>query len=188
MKIQNLFSTYILILLTIATLSVNAKDIKQPNITILNGIKIELNGNTLVLLNKYDNDEYVEITDSYNLYVNGEQIEMTHGQRSLVRDYYNQFFDITEYAEQIGKEGARLGVAGAKVGVKAAAGAIKLIFSDYESDEFEQEIEREKEHLEELAEELEEKVDEIESMTEEFEEIHRELKHDIPELDDLNWF
>jgi hypothetical protein len=154
----------------------------------LDNINIDIEDGTLVLANKHDDDEVVEITEDYDLYVNGKKIKTDYRQDALIKDYYNQFMDIIDYAKKIGREGAKIGIEGAKVGLKAAAGVLKLILSDYEADEFEEYIEEEAEELEERADELKEKAEEIEEMAEEFEDLHQELKENIPELQRLDWF
>lgn len=165
-----------------------AKDTRDYNIKVINDIKFETNGSSLVLINEHDSDDYIEISRNADLYVNGEKVALSSRQRRLVQRYYDTYFELMEEAEKIGRESAKIGVAGAKVGAKAAAKAVMLIFSDEDMEDFEEEIEDEKELIEELAEELEERVDEIEYIADEFEDLHHQMQHEIPQLDELRWF
>ena len=154
----------------------------------LDHIDIDIENGTLTLTNKNNKNEVVDITEDYELYVNGKYISTDDRQGILLKNYYNQFMDIIDYAKELGREGARVGVEGAKIGLKAAAGILKVIFTKYEADDFEEYIEEEAEELEDRAEELKAKAEEIEEMAEEFEDLHQELKENIPELGRLDWF
>ena len=184
---QHVYRSFLFILI-FGVAAFAAKKDKDHNYSILDHVSIDIDGSTLVLTSKYDDDEYVEITRSYELYINGREIDLSRSQRRLVAEYYDQFFDIIDSAREIGKEGARIGVLGAKLGIKAVKGAVRAIFSEYEMEELEEDLEWESEELEELAEELEEKAEEIEEMAEDFEELHYELREEIEELDRLRWF
>jgi hypothetical protein len=184
---HHIYRTFIVIFI-FSTVAAYAKKDKDYRYSILDNIDIDIDGTTLVLTNKYDNDDYVEITSSYELYINGREIELSRAQRRLVADYYNQFYDIMDSAREIGKEGARIGMLGAKLGLKAAKGALKAIFTEYEMEELEEELEWKSEELEELAEELEEKAEEIEEMAEKLEDLHYELSEEIDALNRLRWF
>jgi len=154
----------------------------------LDHIDIDIENGTLIITNKNNKNDVVEITEDYDLYVNGKYISTDYRQNVLLKDYYNQFMDIIDYAKELGREGAKVGVEGAKIGLKAAAGILKVIFTKYEAEEFEEYIEEEAEELEDRAEALREKAEEIEEMAEDFEDLHQELKEDIPELRRLDWF
>ncbi len=165
-----------------------AKNTHKNHYSILDNISIDIEDGTIILASHKVKGESVEITRSYQLYINGEEIELSRSQRRLVAKYYTQFFDIIDYAKEIGYEGAKVGVVGAKVGVKAAAKAIKAIFNEYELEELEEELDEESERLELLVHELEEKAEELEEMSDDFEELHYELRSEIDELYDLRWF
>ena len=154
----------------------------------LDNIDIDIKNGTLVLVNKQDEDEIVEITEDYILYVNGKHISTDYRQNMLIKDYYDQFMDIIDCAKEVGWEGARVGLEGAKVGLKATVGLLKVIFTRYKTEDLEEYLEEETEELEEKADELKEKAQEIEEMAEEFKELHHELKENIPELQKLKWF
>ncbi len=184
-------SLHILSALLVIFLSVSlfaAKDTKSSRYSILDNISVEIEDDTIILTNTENPREYVEITRSYRLYIQGEEIDLSRSQRRLVAKYYNHFFDIIDYAKEIGYEGAQLGVLGAKVGINAAAKAVKAIFSDYELDDLEEELDIDSEKLESLVEELEEKAEELEEMANDFEELHFELRNEIEELYQLRWF
>jgi len=158
----------------------------QPNC--LNEAYIDIENEIIVLTCKYDDEQWVEITPDYKLYVNGHHIHLNRYQRRLVEDYYDNFMDIIEQAKQIGKEGALIGVKGAKIGIIATAGALKMLVSDYDSDDIEEDLEDEKLELEECAEKLEELAEELEETAEDFEDIHYTMKDEIRDLNKLDWF
>ncbi len=114
-----------------------------------------------MLTSRAEREDYVEITQSYQLYINGYKIDLSRSERKLVAKYYNQFFDIIDFAKDLGHDGAMLGVAGAKIGVQAAAEVLKAVFSEYEIDDLEEELEIESEKLESLILELKERTEEL---------------------------
>ena len=188
MKRTKSFYLLIFTLSLIISQQLQAKDTRDYNIKIIDNIKFETNGRSLVLINKHDSDEYIEITRNADLCIDNENVELSSSQRRLVQRYYDTYYELTEEAEKIGRESAKIGLAGVKVGAKAAAKAVRVILSDEDVDDFEEEIEADKEVIEELAEELEEHVDKIEYMAQEFEDLHHQMQHEIPALNDLHWF
>ena len=182
----NLISLVLLFILSCSVFA--AKDTKTNRYSILDNISIDIEDDTILLTNRDHRGDYVEITHSYQLYINGYEIDMSRSQRKLVAKYYNQFFDIIDFAKDLGHDGARVGVVGAKIGVKSAAKALKAIFSEYEIDDLEEELEIESEKLESLIQELEERTEELEEMADEFEELHYELRSEVDELYELRWF
>jgi hypothetical protein len=148
---------------------------------------IDLEDGTLVIEHD-DEDWIVEITEDYELYVNGDRVKTDREQRKLLRSYYRDYEEIEEFAEEIGKEGAKIGLAGAKLGANAAICAAKLLLDDYDSDDMELEIEIDKEALEKMVKKIEKKADKIEDMADDFEKKHRKLRRSIPELGDLEDF
>ena len=178
-----------LVLLFILSISVfAAKDTKTNRYSLLDNISIDIEDGTIVLTSRADHEDYVEITQSYQLYINGYKIDLSRSERKLVAKYYNQFFDIIDFAKDLGHDGARAGVAGAKIGVKTAAEVLKAVFSEYEIDDLEEELEIESEKLESLILELKERTEELEEMADEFEELHYELRREVDELYELRWF
>jgi hypothetical protein len=156
--------------------------------SILDNISIDVEDDVIILSSTDDPDEFVEITPSYELYVNGREVDLSRSQKHLIKSYYKRFFEILDFATEIGQEGARIGVLGAEIGIKAAGKAVKAIFSDYEIDEMEEELEEDSEELEELVREIEERAEELEEMADEFEDLHYELRSEIDELNALYWF
>ena len=151
-------------------------------------IEVDFENGTIVLTCKYDDSEFIEITEDHDLYINGRQIRLDRSQRRLVAEYYDRFTAVIEYAKEIGLEGAKIGIAGTKVGLKALVGVMKVLFSDYESDELEEDIEEESEDLEEMAADLEEKAEDLERLADSLEELHDEIRDEIPEIGELRWF
>ena len=151
-------------------------------------VEVDFENGTIVLTCKYDDSEFIEITEDHDLFVNGRQIRFDRSQRRLVEEYYNRFNGVIEYAKEIGLEGAKIGIAGTKVGLKALVGVMKVLFSDYESDELEEDMEEESEDLEEMAADLEEKAEDLERLADSLEELHDELRDEIPEIGKLRWF
>jgi len=141
-----------------------------------------------VLIISHHNHNIVEITENGNLFINGRSIEVDKEQEELLGEYYDNLMEITEYAKEIGLDGARLGAGGAKIGVLAVANLFKLMSPYYDTDDLEEELEREAELLEEKAELLEEKAEELEDLADELEKKHEQLKKHISELDELDWF
>ena len=182
----NLLSLILLLVLSFSVFA--AKDTKTSRYSLLDNISIDIEDDTIVLTNRVDHEDYVEITQSYQLYINGYEIDLSRSERRLVAKYYNQFFDIIDFAKDLGHDGARIGVVGARFGVKAAAKVLKAVFSEYEIDDLGEELEIESEKLESLIRELEEKAEELEEMADEFEDLHYELRSEVDELYELRWF
>jgi len=151
-------------------------------------VTINFEDDALVISYQDDPDERVEITGDYELYINDEHIKTNSHQKELLRRYYKGMVKLVQEAERIGIQGAVLGIKGAEIGVVAATKALKVIFTDYDSDEMEVELERETEKLERKAEKLESRAEELEERAEDLEQMHVELKDNIDELRNLDWF
>lgn len=130
----------------------------------------------------------VEFTKDYELYIDGERIDLNEEQQLLVREFHEQGMDIVDQAKEIGWEGAKVGIEGAKLGLRAIGCLFKLLSPNYDADDMEEEIERAAEKIEAKAEILEEKAEVIEEMAEELEDIVDDLRDEIPELGRLRWF
>ena len=154
----------------------------------LENVQVDIDDDVLIFTCKDDRDLYIEITKNQKLYISGERIYLSRYQRRLIGDYYDHFMEIMERAKEIGKKGAKIGLEGAKIGLLAAQSAMKMLVSDYDQDDFEREIEDETEELELRSEELEEMAEELEEVADEFEDLHYTMKHEIDELNDLDWF
>lgn len=149
-------------------------------------IDIEGDGTLAIICDEYD--DIVEITEDYELYINGDRIKLDSKQQKLVKKYYDGFNEIIDLAQEIGIEGARVGVEGAKLGLKAVAKLVKLLEEDYDSEDLEREMEKEAEKIEKKAEKLEKKAERIEDEAEKFERTHYKLRDSIKELEELEWF
>ena len=185
-SLLSVMSLFLLFAITTSTFS--AKDTHKKRYSLLDNISIDIEDDTIILTNRDDDHEYVEITGSYELYINGRSTDLSRSERRLVAKYYNQFFEIIDYAKEIGEDGAKLGVMGAKIGIKAASKALEAVFTDYDIDDIDVDLEMESEQLEELVAELEERAEELEELADEFEELHYELRNEVDELHDLRWF
>ncbi len=134
-----------------------------------------------------DEDWIVEITDEYDLYVNGERVRVDREQKKLLRRYYRDYEDIEEMAGEIGADAAKIGVAGAKMGVAAVACVAKIFLEDYDCD-VDIDIEIDEDEIEKMAEKLQKKAEKIEDKADDLEKTHRKLRKSIPELGDLEDF
>lgn len=154
----------------------------------IENIDFDVDDGSLFIESEEYEDEYVEITEDYKLYVNGKRVRLDNDQQELVEEYYEQFFEITDYAKKIGLEGAKIGVHGAKIGLMAMAGVCKLMLDNYDSDDLERDLEKEARRLERKAEKLEKKAELIEEMADRLEYLHYEMRDEIPALGNLGWF
>ena len=152
-------------------------------------LDIDLEDGTLVVTYE-DRRDYstVEITEEYELYVDGQHIKTDKDQKKLLGDYYELVVGFEDAIIDIGKEGARIGFRGAVLGLKAVGGVFRLLSPHYDSDDLERDIEREAEKIEVRAEKLERQAEKIEDMVDELDDIAWELTREIPVLDDLGWF
>lgn len=150
-------------------------------------VEIDLDDESIVFTHE-DDDETVEITDEYELIVNGEAVHLDAEQRRLVRKYYESFRHVIEEAKEIGIEGAKLGVQGAKLGIAAAVGSLKLLSPDYDGDDLEKELDHKGEKIERVAAKLEKRAKKLERRAKTLECLHDQLRSDIDELDELGWF
>lgn len=139
-----------------------------------------------------DNDETVEITDDFELLVNGDEVRLRSDQKRLVEDYYECFGDVVECAKQIGVESVRVGMRGAAKGITAIITALSRLGDDCDSERAERTLERKLGHegdkLEAAAAKLEKRADRLERRAERLEKLHKKLRHEIGALDDLGWF
>jgi len=137
-------------------------------------------------------DEYergrVEITEDYDLYINGDKIKTSKKDRALLEKYFELSQDVMHEARRIGYEGAEVGMEGAKLGIKAMAGVFKMISPHYSSEDLERDIERDAEKIERKAERLEEKAEVVEDVVDELEDVHKKLRRQVKSLKKLDWF
>jgi len=160
----------------------------DKHVACLEDVEVDIDDGTIIFTKKDSDHERVEITEDYELYINGRFVKTNGEQQELVEVYYELYMDIIRQAKKIGYEGAKIGAKGAKIGLKAVAGVLKLLSSDYDSDDLERDLKREARKLEDRAEKLQEKAEKIEEMADELEDVHNELRGRIPELRELDWF
>lgn len=164
-------------------------DEKKDNfLAVYEDIDVSITNGSITLTCKYDNSEYLEITDKYDLYLNGKRVPLDEDQKKLVADYYDLLSSIIEYAKVIGLESVHIGVVGAKIGLKALAGVMKVLFTEYESEDLEDDLEGEEEKIEEMARDLEDKAEDLEHLATSLEEQHERLRREIPQIRGLDWF
>jgi hypothetical protein len=152
------------------------------HVSLLDDVDVEVEGGTLIMTCHDDNYSRIEITEDYNLYLDGELVVISKDQKRLVEDYYDSMIEVIDDATTIGIKGAELGLAGAKIGIKAVANVWKLLLPGYDSDDFEEAIEREAEALERKAEKLEIQADLLEVKAHDAEDAFEEMIEGIPEL------
>lgn len=149
---------------------------------------IDFDDGTLTIEHE-DEDWIVEITDEYDLYVDGERVKVNREQKKLLRRYYRDYEDIEEMAAEIGADAAKIGVAGAKLGVAAVACVAKAFLEDYDCDvDIDIDIDIDEDEIEKMADKLQKKADKIEDKADDLEKTHRKLRKSIPELGDLEDF
>ncbi len=152
------------------------------------GVNIDLEDGSIIMTHGEYDDEEVEITENYELFINGRRIPLDADQQKLVQEYYDLFMEIVEYAKEIGWEGAKIGVGGAKLGLKAIGGLLKVVFTSYDTEDFERDMEMAAEKLEDRAEVLEKKAAVVEDMAHDLENMTYDLCDEIPQLEELGWF
>lgn len=177
-----------LLLLALA-LSVSADDshtrtfkMRTSKAYLLNQCDVEFEEGKLTLEKRGRHGLTMEITEEYELFVDGRQIELDENQQRLVKDTYDQTSKLVKHAKLIGLEGARIGLDGAYLGVKAVGKVFKMMFSSYDEDDLEREIEAEAEEIERRADRLEYKAEKIEALVIELEETFDDLVDQTPEL------
>jgi hypothetical protein len=148
-------------------------------------LSVEFDDDVLVM-EFHDEDVLVEIMPDYDLYVDGELIELGDEQSALVEDYYNSMVEVVYEAQRIGYEGAKIGMAGAAIGIESVAGVLAMFFTSYDSDDLERDVERKASRLEARAEELERKAEKLEEMAEDLEDLWSEMCDEIPALEGLD--
>jgi len=152
----------------------------------LDHVDIDFENTTLVFTFERNHCDVVEITEDYQLYINGELIPTDDDQRKSLRRCYRLADRLSQEAIRIGVEGAHIGVEGAKLGLRGLGGVLKMLLTDYDEDDLERDMERHARRLERKAERLEKKAERIERMAEEFEVAYLKLEDEIPELAEID--
>lgn len=148
---------------------------------------LKIDDGTVII--KQDNgrdEDVVEITEDYELFINDREVRLTPEQRRYVKDFHGQVFDIIDEGKALGLEGAKLGLGGVEVAFTALAGVVKMIGPDYDEDDLEREVEAKADILEAKADILEERADAIEDMADDLEDIFYDMEDAIPELEKLH--
>jgi len=151
-------------------------------------ISMDFEDGSLIITNRGRDRGKVEITEDYDLFVNGRKVKTDKEQRKLLREYYQGVQVLVDHAVDIGLEGAKIGAHGAEIGMAAIAGLFRLLSDDYDTDDYERDMERRADKLEIKAEKLEELAEDLEEEAGELEELADELNDEIPELRRLAWF
>ena len=154
----------------------------------LNNVSIDIDDGTLILTHHDRHKGTVEITEDYELYVNGRHVKTNGEQRELLGEYYELMTELVARATALGLAGAEIGVEGGELALSAVGGVLKVLFTDYDSDDLERDIEKDAKRLEARAKKLERKGKKIEAMAYELEEISDDLNREIAALRKLDWF
>ena len=152
-------------------------------------ISIDMKHGAVVIEHREGRDRSeVEITEEYELFIDGKLVATDQEQEKLLKEYHTLVVDIHDYAKEIGWEGARIGVDGAKIGLQAGLGVLKMLFTSYDDDDLNRDLDRATAKIEKRAEALEDKADIIEDMADDLEDLTIDLSEAIPELAELEWF
>ncbi len=153
----------------------------------LDDLNIDIDDGSIIIEERGLGHDEVEITSDHELYVNGKFVKLDKDQQELVGRFYDQTFELIDYATEIGIEGAKIGAEGAAVGIHALTKLFKLLDSDYDTEDYEREIEAKADKLEARADKLDKKADEVEDMADRLEDLFYDMSESIPELKELNW-
>jgi len=191
LKYQTSFLVLLLIMVSSSAFAIDNSITITPfnsNICRLYNVDIKTDHGSIYLTN-HDNDDFsVEITDEYDLYIDGDKIKTDDQQKELLKDCYILTYEISTDARSIGFEGMKIGIKGLKLGIRAIGGVIRLLSPSYDSDDLERDMEYEANKLEKEAESIEDKADLLEEKAKELEIIAETLCEEIPELQKLDWF
>lgn len=181
-----------LFILTGASYGVDYKKKKsghhQYHHAIFENTEIEIENGSILVFPKYHDDKTIEITDSYELFINGKQVDLDDDQQELIEKFHTRFFAMIDMAKEVGIQGAAIGLKGAGIGLTAIIGICKLIDEDYDKDDLEEEIEEMAAQLEDEAEELEEQAEELEEACNTLQNLAVEIHDEIPEIRETRVF
>lgn len=150
------------------------------------GIHVSIDDGSVILTHE-DEDDEIEITDEYELYINGHLIKTDARQQELLREYHTLVFGIKDRALEIGIKGAKIGAEGAKIALQAIGGVIKMIFTAYDEDDLDRDMDKATREIEYKAELLEDEAEEIEEMADDIEDVWYDMQEEIPEIAALRW-
>jgi hypothetical protein len=160
----------------------------KPQITYKDHVAIAVDHDDILIYDKNDEDDLVEITGDNRLYVKDRLVRTDAEQQALTRDYHDRVIQINKEVRKIACDGAKIGVDGAKIGIKAVVGVFKLILPDYSSEDLDRDMDRESRKIDAKAKKLEAKAAVVDSSVTELERLHYRMKKEIPELNELEWF
>ena len=120
----------------------------------LNNVSIDIEDGTLILTHHGRREGTVEITEDYELYVDGRHVKTNAEQRESLGEYREVVILIIERAAVLGLAGVEIGVEGGALALTAISGVLKVWFTDYEGDELERDLKREAKQIEAKAEKL----------------------------------
>jgi cell division protein ZapA (FtsZ GTPase activity inhibitor) len=149
---------------------------------------IEISGQTVVVTNSDYDQTVIEITRSGELYIDNHKIPVTKRQQKLLKKFNEETRDLLASAMKLGHEASEIGVEGADLGVSALAELVHVMFTEAEISDLEHKIEKEAEKLEKKAKKLEKKAEALEQRADDLEKLQLELKQEISELRELEWF
>ncbi|MFH2037420.1 MAG: hypothetical protein ABIJ45_13545 [Candidatus Zixiibacteriota bacterium] len=155
---------------------------------VMDNISMEFEDGTLILEHRDNGEPTVEITEEFELYINGKHIETNDKQKKLLGEFYENMDELTIRAAEMGIEGAKIGAKGAKLGVDAIASLFKLLDENYDTEDYEREMEKKAKALEKQADKLEEQADDLEKIADNLEDIYDDLENEIDELGELDWY
>ena len=72
----------------------------------LDGVDLDIQRSTIVLTNDEYDDDIVEITRDYELYVNDQRVDLDPKEAELVQEFYDRTFELVDSAKEVGLEGA----------------------------------------------------------------------------------
>jgi hypothetical protein len=150
-------------------------------------VDVKIDDGTVIIRNR-DTDETIEITERYELFIDGRRIRTDARQRELIGEYHDGMIDLTEDAVRLGAEAVTIGAGGVKLGFKAVAKTVRLLRSDYDRRDLERDMERSARKLEARARRLERKAERLEERAEELKKLHEELRERVPALGEVEWF
>lgn len=181
----------IILLLLIA--SVYSADLNKRHINIcsdlcLENVSIDIEEESILFTCPDDYQSTVEITEVGELFVDGRPIALDKDQEQLLQEFDAEIRELMKEAELIGYQGAQVGIRGARIGLKAISGLAWVLLTDYRQEDLDRDLEELSEELEEQAEKLEKRADDLEERAEELKKLHFQLKSEIPELQELDWF
>ena len=160
----------------------------DENIICLNEKKIEVEEDRINIYDCDDNDNYIMITSTRELYINNKLIKTDETTKKVIEEYYKLVLEIRKGAIQIALEGARLGIKGAQIGIVAVAKLPLLLLSDYDTDDYEKAIEKKAGRLEDDAKIIEKKGEELEALVDDLKYLEKKLRKKVEDINELNWF